>query len=87
MNKWTLKVLVWGQTSTAARHCVLGALIVSLRQFDSLVLLWIVCDKEAQHAVCEPPFDYLHQIMHFNHNLTNLLGIPIDKTPALNVPC
>lgn len=85
----TLKILVQGQTVVrhdflsplflCAHFCALCLLVVSLCQFDSPVLLWTGCDNGALPAICNPPVDCLHQIMHYNHNLTNLLGVPIDK--------
>lgn len=56
-------------------------LVVSQCQFDSPVLLWTDCDNGALPAICNPPFDSLLWIMHCNHSLTNLLGMPIYKTP------
>lgn len=59
-------------------------LVGSLCQFDSPVLLWTGCDNGTLPAICNPPFDSPLWIMHYNHNLTNLLGIPIYKNPKWN---
>lgn len=61
----------------------LCVVVVSLCQFDSPVLLWPGYDNGALLAICNPPFDCLHQILHCNHNLTNLLGASIDKTQRM----
>lgn len=85
--EWTLKILIQGQT--AVRHVFLSpflslcnflcVVVVSLCQVDSPVLLWPGYDNGALLAICNPPFDCLHQILHCNHNFTNLLGASIDK--------
>ena len=64
-----------------------GFLLVSLCQLDSPVLFWTGGDNEPLLAICNPPLDCLHQIMHYNHSPTNLSGMPIDKTQRMRFAC
>lgn len=61
--------------------CIVFPLPLSQSQFDSPALLWPACDNGAPPAICNPPSDPPLWVMHRNHSLTNLLGMPIYKTP------
>lgn len=58
-----------------SNFCIVCILVVSSCQSDSHVLLWMARDNGTLSAACNLRVGCLHQIMHYNHKLINLLGM------------